>query len=195
MLSHLTKASGNKSKLLPDMKNDQSNPSFKLREATIADVLALATLHVETFNETHGFNSKGPTLELRRSQWQKAFQEGNADWFCFVVEDARRELIRFAKGQPYQHSNEPDFAGELNKIYLLKKYHKRGLGKQLICKVAQEFMLHGIFSMLLFVDANNPSNGFYERMGGDKLIAKNGEFHGGYGWNDLKKLVMNCKSA
>jgi len=27
------------------------------------------------------------------------------------------------------------------------------------------------------------------------LFAKNGEFHGGYGWTDLKKLVANCKNV
>lgn len=48
--------------------------------------------------------------------------------------------------------------------------------------------------MLLFGDANNPSNKFYEQMDAEKLFAKNGEFHGGYGWKDLKKLVAICKN-
>ena len=43
--------------------------------------------------------------------------------------------------------------------------------------------------MLLFGDASSPSNGFYEHMGGEKLCAKNGDFHGGYGWHDLRKLI------
>jgi len=46
--------------------------------------------------------------------------------------------------------------------------------------------------MLLFGDANNPSNGFYERMGGEKLFAENGEFHGGYRWRNFQMLVSNC---
>jgi hypothetical protein len=37
------------------------------------------------------------------------------------------ELIGFAKGQPYAHLDQPDFAGELNKIYLLRAFHRRGL--------------------------------------------------------------------
>ena len=175
------------------MFNDKSNStSFKIREATISDVSALATLHVETFNETHGSWPNGPTYKLREYQWYKAFQEENAAWFCYVIEDADGRLIGFAKGQPYQHSQVLDFAGELNKIYLLKKYQKIGLGRQLICKVANEFVRRGIFSMLLFGDANNPSNGFYERMAGNKIFTEKGEFHGGYGWKDLRKLVINC---
>jgi len=168
------------------------NASFKITEATISDVPALAALHVQTFNETHGFHPGGPTYELREYQWQKMFQQKDESWFCFVMEDEPRKLIGFAKGQPYQHADCPGFTGELNKIYLLNNYHKRGLGRQLICKVAHEFIRRGIGSMLLFGDANSPSNGFYERMGAEKLFAKNGGFHGGYGWKDLQDLITNC---
>lgn len=65
----------------------------------------------------------------------------------------------------------------------------------MLCKVANEFIRRGINSMLLFGDANNPSNRFYEQMGAEKLFAKNGEFHGGYGWTDLKKLIANCENV
>jgi hypothetical protein len=29
-------------------------------------------------------------------------------------------------------------------------------------------------------------------MGEEKLFAKNGEFHSGFGWKDLTKLIDNC---
>jgi len=168
--------------------------SFKIREATAADVSALAALHVMTFNETHG-SFKAPTFETRKWQWQKALQNRDDSWFCCVIEKADGNLIGFAKGQPYNHIDHPEFSGELNKIYLLRKYHKLGLGRQLVCKVASEFIERGINSMLLFGDANNPSNKFYEQMGAEKLFAANGGFDGGYGWRDLQKLVVNCKNA
>ena len=46
--------------------------------------------------------------------------------------------------------------------------------------------------MLLFGDAQNPSNGFYEAMGAERLYAASGEFHGGYGWRDLHELAKKC---
>jgi hypothetical protein len=46
--------------------------------------------------------------------------------------------------------------------------------------------------MLLFGDAQNPSNGFYEALGAERLYAANGEFHGGYGWRDLQRLASIC---
>lgn len=172
------------------MNDHTDTGDFKIRFATIADADDLAALHVETFNETHGFHPNGPGYELRAYQWKKAFDENDPSWFCFVIEDSTGKLVGFAKGQPYQHPIELSvFRGELNKIYLLKKFHRRGLGRQLISNVAQEFLRRNTSSMLLFGDAANPSNGFYERMGGEKLFANNGEFHGGYGWRDLQKIA------
>lgn len=168
---------------------------FIIREAAGKDVSALASLHVDTFKETHGDHPNAPTYHLREYQWQKLFDEKDKSWFCLVIEKEDNSLIGFAKGQPYDHADHSQFAGELNKIYLLRKYQRLGLGKKLVCKVANEFIQRGINSMLLFGEANNPSNKFYERMGAEKLFAKNGEFHGGYGWTDLKKMVADNCSA
>lgn len=159
---------------------------------TIYDVPALAALHVETFNETHGNHPDGPTVELRQYQWQKLFQEENRNWFCIVIENEQGKLVGFAKGQPYYHDDQPDYSGELNKIYILNKFQRLGLGRQLICKVAHQFVRRDIRSMLLFGNEESPSNRFYERMGADKLYGTNGEFNGGYGWKDLQKLINIC---
>jgi len=50
----------------------------------------------------------------------------------------------------------------------------------------------GTTSMLLFGDATNPSNGFYEAFGAERLYSETGEFHGGYGWRDLETLAKRC---
>lgn len=47
-------------------------------------------------------------------------------------------------------------------------------------------------SMLLFGEAKNPSNGFYEAMGGERIIGRTGDFHGAYGWRNLHELVRLC---
>jgi L-amino acid N-acyltransferase YncA len=167
--------------------------AMKIREATAADVPAIAKLHVKTFNETHSpvFND-GPTYQVREFQWREMFKKNDGTWFCFVIENQQGELIGFAKGVRYTDAELPAFAGLLNKIYLLQKYHRQGLGRRLICKVAQRFLDEGVPSMLLFGEAQNPSNRFYEALGAERLTNENGEFHGGYGWRDLRKLVTNC---
>ena len=168
--------------------------SFHIRNASADDVPALAELHVRTFNETHrGGHSGGPSYELRERQWREAFADSDTFSFTSVVEDDEGELVGFAKGTLHD-GGVPGFAGELNKIYLLRRFHRQGLGRLLLCNVARRFVMEGVTSMLLFGDATSPSNGFYERFGAERLYAKTGEFHGGYGWRDLRTIIQLCGS-
>src|SRR5215472_4734130 len=166
--------------------------AFHIRDAREDEVPALARLHVQTFNETHrAGHSGGPSFELRERQWREAFETNDGAWFCFVVEDNEGELVGFARGTPYD-GGVPGFAGELNKIYVLRRFHRQGIGRLLLCQVARRFLERGVTSMLLFGDAANPSNGFYEAFGAERLYSPGGEFHGGYGWRDLHALAAKC---
>ena len=171
---------------------------YTYREAEIPDIPALAKLHSVTWRETYegldptsDFNF--PTTELREHQWRAFFKNYDGSWFCIVVENNKGELIGFAKGQKYSHTDLPEFAGELNKIYLLRQYHKNGIGLRLLGEVVRRFIEMDIYSMVLFSEPENPKGRFFEAVNGQKLYAKNGEFHGGYGWTDLKKLAAICK--
>jgi hypothetical protein len=62
---------------------------------------------------------KGPGYEIRERQWREAFGRNDRSWFCFVVERPDGQLVGFAQGN---RSGHPDFAGELNKIDLLREY-------------------------------------------------------------------------
>lgn len=162
--------------------------SFRIREAVAADATNIARLHVATFVETHG--GPGPSIALREQQWRDAFDKPEG-MFCFVVEDRTGGLIGFAKGETYT-GGLAGYDGELNKIYVLRRYHRRGLGRNLVCRIARRFLSQGVNSMLLFGDAQNASNGFYEHLGAKRLITASGEFHGGYGWTDLRELTTIC---
>jgi L-amino acid N-acyltransferase YncA len=165
---------------------------FYVRDAREEDIPALARLHVQTFNETHrGGRLGGPSYELRERQWREAFECQDGTWFCYVVEDDHGELVGFAKGTPHD-GGVPGYTGELNKIYLLQRVQRQGLGRDLLCAVARRFMERGVTSMLLFGDAMSTSNGFYEAFGAERLYSDTGDFHGGYGWRDLGPLVGRC---
>ena len=160
--------------------------SVQVREAVTADTPALAALHVVTFREAHG-HAGAPSYEVRERQWRAAF-ERETEWFCYVAEAVDGQLIGFAKGTPHD-GGVPGYEGELNKIYVLRHWHRRGIGRCLVRQVARRFLERGVRSMLLFGDARNPSNGFYERLGAERLYSATGEFHGGYGWRDLRTLI------
>src|SRR5215216_3427507 len=123
----------------------ETTTSFTIREARPDDVPAIARLHVETFIETHGGNSP-PSVALRESQWRQAFRSDDGTWFCFVIEAPDGRLVGFAKGTLHD-GGVPGFQGRLNKIYLLKRYHRLGLGRRLIGHVVNRFLERGITSM------------------------------------------------
>jgi ribosomal protein S18 acetylase RimI-like enzyme len=165
--------------------------SFRLRDATVDDVAALAALHVATFRETHG---GGPSVAIRESQWQRIISASNPADFTVVVEHPTDGLVGFARGTRHDGSV-PGYQGELNKIYVLRRFHRQGLGRSLVCEIAGRFLNQQVTSMLLFGDANNPSNGFYEHLGAVRLLSPEGEFHGGYGWPDLSQLSAHCQRS
>lgn len=167
------------------------NTPFPIREARLDDIQALSALHVATFLEAHGRG--GPSLSTREAQWTSAFAAGGS-WFCYVAEDTDGHLVGFAKGTLHD-GGVPGFEGELDKIYVLRRYHRRGIGRHLVNHVARRFLEQGVGSMLLFGDARNPSNGFYERLRAERLYSAKGEFHGGYGWRDLRPLALEASGA
>jgi GNAT superfamily N-acetyltransferase len=81
----------------------------------------------------------------------------------------------------------------VNKIYVLRRFQRRGAGRLLLCNVAHRFLRQGVTSMLLFGDATSPSNGFYEAFGAERLYSDRGGFDGGYGWRDLETLLAACE--
>lgn len=174
-------------------QRDETLEDIIIRDVTMDDIPALAKLHAKAWAETYPLVRKPPTAELREWQWREIFKNNDGNWFCIAVANKREQLIGFAKGQRYAHENLPDFSGELNKIYLLKQYQRLGLGKKLMCTVAIRLLNMGINNMVLFGTQQNPTCRFHEAMGGERLYAKNGEFHGGYAWRDLDNLINICQ--
>jgi len=162
--------------------------SLIIREATLADVPALAQLHVTTWNATYApMLTNGPPVSVRAYQWHEAFAKDDGSWFCFVVENSRGDLVGFAKGTKSDH---PEYAGQLSKIYLLRDYQRIGLGRRLIGHVARRFLSQGITSMWLYGDARNPSAKAWLALGAVKTDDDPG--NGNYGWRDLQRLADIC---
>jgi GNAT superfamily N-acetyltransferase len=165
---------------------NESIDSLVIREANVADIPALARLHVTTWNATHTpLMLKGPSVAIREQQWREAFASNDPIWFCFVVQRPDGELVGFAQANKSDHS---EYGGELRKIYLLREYQRLGLGKRLIGCVARRFLSQGITSMWLFGDARNPSSRAWIALGAEKTDNDPGT--GNYGWRDIRLAAL-----
>ena len=164
---------------------NESIDSLVIREANVADIPALARLHVTTWNATdRPLLLKGPGVAIREQQWREAFARNDPNWFSLVVERADGQLVGFAQAGKTDH---PEFGGELRKIYLLREYQRLGLGKRLIGRVARRFLSQGIASMWLFGDARNPSSRAWVALGAEKTDNDPGT--GNFGWRDISRLA------
>jgi ribosomal protein S18 acetylase RimI-like enzyme len=159
-----------------------------LREATIADLRPLAELHVRTFNETHvGPFGSGPTYGTREWQWREKLSATDATNFVLVLQTAGKQLVGFIWCHPTTDNQK--WAARLNKIYLLREYQRRGLGKRMVAVAVDRLLEQGLTSMALFTEVDNePACNFYEQLGGERQLNEQGEFEGMYGWADLRKL-------
>jgi GNAT superfamily N-acetyltransferase len=157
--------------------------SFIIREATFADLPKLVNLHVVTWADTYPDVKKPPTFEIRERQWKEQFDKNDDSWFCLVIENDKGDLIGFSKG-----IKEKD-GGDLNKIYLLKKYHKQGFGKLLMQRTVLKFLSMGVKNMWVVADPNNPTCAFYERMGGVKKEGA-GPRVAVYVWRDISAFKI-----
>jgi ribosomal protein S18 acetylase RimI-like enzyme len=162
----------------------ESLDSIVFRDAIAADIPALAELHVTTWNATYR-TTHGPTVATRMSQWNEVFRKEHRRDFVLLLEDRNGRLIGFTWGKP----NDGEFAGQLSKIYLRWEYHGLGLGRRMMAETARRFQDRGIDSFVLFAELSNPTLGFYDRMGGERLLNDRGVFDGAYVWRDARQLI------
>lgn len=157
--------------------------SIVFRDAVTADIPALAELHVTTWNATYN-TSRGPTIETRTAQWNAVFARKDRRDFVLVLEDRNGRLIGFTWGTPDGGA----FEGQLSKIYLRWEYHGLGLGRRMMEETARRFLDRGMHSFILFAELSNPTLGFYDRMGGERLMNDRGQFDGAFAWRDAGVL-------
>jgi ribosomal protein S18 acetylase RimI-like enzyme len=162
----------------------ESLDSIIFRDATAADIPALAELHVTTWNATYN-TTNGPTIATRTWQWNQVFAKDDRRDFVLVLQDRGGRLIGFTWGKP----GDGEFEGQLSKIYLRWEYHGLGLGRRMMEETARRFLDRGIHSFILFAELSNPTLGFYDRMGGERLLDDRGRFGGAYGWRDVRTLI------
>ncbi len=112
--------------------------------------------------------------------------------FAFVAEDELARVIGFILGGP-EPQVDPEYAGQLQSICVLKKYQRQGIGRQLTQFLVAKLVEMDMTSMLAWVLAPNPACHFFEALGGKWLRAHEVEMCGAkieavyYGWEDIRR--------
>src|SRR5258705_11413440 len=74
-------------------KRGEKAGSFIVREAVAEDIPALAALHMKAWAPTYWLALHPQTYRIRECLWQDQFKKNDGSWFCFVIEDSKRQLI------------------------------------------------------------------------------------------------------
>jgi ribosomal protein S18 acetylase RimI-like enzyme len=172
---------------------------MQIREATMADVAAIARVHVDSWRTTY----KGLlpddylanlTYAQRESLWHEVLSKPVDHNLVYVAEDNAGNIVGFASGGP-ERSGDPVYTGEVYAIYLLESWQGQGIGRQLTITLVRQLIQRGFTSLLIWVLVNNPSRRFYEALGGQQ-VRERLQMTGGvqlmdvaYGWLDARTLV------
>jgi ribosomal protein S18 acetylase RimI-like enzyme len=172
---------------------------MRIRQATVADVAAIARVHVESWRTTY----KGLlpddylanlTYQQREPLWRGILSTPTGPQLVYVAEDTAESIVGFASGGP-ERSGDPVYTGEVYAIYLLEGWQRQGIGRQLTVTLVRRLIQRGLTSLLIWVMADNPSRRFYEALGGQPVRDRR-QMTGGvevtdvaYGWLDARVLI------
>ncbi len=145
----------------------------QIRNAKIEDASSIARVHKNSWLSTYKgiisdaylekvvarYNS-GESQKRREDSISK---DGGKSTFVAIVED---KIVGFADGGPNRFSEYP-FDTEIYAIYLEEEYQRLGIGKMLIERFMNKYVIEsGYKSLSIHVLEKNSSAEFYRKMGG-----------------------------
>lgn len=162
----------------------QRHEALVIRRAGAADAAAIARIQVQSWRETYGGIVPQAYLDQlsagrEERQWRRGL--GTGGW-AFVAE-WESQVVGFASGGLSRARR--DITGELFVLYLLRGFHRRGVGRALFDACHYELARCGHHGLLVWVLADNPARGFYERLGGVEA----GESHVQVGGARLREVA------
>ena len=141
-----------------------------LRCAQAADEPAIARLHADSWRTAYRGILRddfldGTVVANRRALWSTRFSEIDREDQLILVSEESGEIQAFACAFL---DADPEWGTLLDNLHVIPGLKGRGLGRQLMSKVAENIQRHALQSTLhLWVyEQNIQARGFYERLGG-----------------------------
>lgn len=144
-------------------------PQVTVRPARPGDAPEIANVHVHSWRETYkglmtdAFLDDLPLFYRRRlAMWDGLLKDGGRG--VYVAESEKHGIVGFASVGPARDDAYAK-SGELTTIYLLRKYHRRGLGGALLRAGFAQLEAEGFATAYCWVLSNNDTVDFYRRLG------------------------------
>ncbi len=178
---------------------------MQIRAANPTDAGLMAKVHVDTWKTTYAGivpaeYLSGLSYQEREKMWVNILETDRPSQSNFVAETDEGEIIGFASSGP-EREGDQIYKRELYAIYVFQQHQNQGVGRHLVSTVAQQMLVDGIQSMLVWVlKDNHTGSRFYESLGGKKVGRKTIEIGGielvevSYGWKNIAELVMDRKA-
>lgn len=168
-----------------------------IRVARVEDAPGIGRVHVDSWCTTY----KGivPDEVLANLSYtlreQKARQRlSDPTTRTYVAEDEQGQIVGFVVGGLNRDADSA-YASELYAIYTLQEVQGHGIGRKLTHVLVERLVRDGLYSMLVWVFADNSARGFYEALGGHYVATKPIEIGGAlldevsYGWDDIRVML------
>lgn len=143
---------------------------INFRVATLDDAAEIANVHINSWREAYvglmpqAFLDDRPLFFRNRYRlWKKVTTDPIHR--TFVAECPHNGVIGFVNGSAARDKALAEYA-EVYCLYLLKKYHSKRIGRELLRMYFEEMKKKGFKKAYLWVLKDNPTVKFYEKMGG-----------------------------
>ena len=172
-----------------------------VRLATNDDVLAMAKVHIASWQETYPGLLPEPMLAKlsiasEAIRWQRMLDHPRAlgGTLAFVA-DQQGEVVAYGSCNKQRNGplHDRGFTGEVSELYVLRRAQRQGVGSGLMMAMASALLDRGHRAFSLWVlERNAPARLFYERLGGTLIAEKRaGLAEVAYGWSDPQILAMH----
>lgn len=174
--------------------------SFAIRAARALDAGTIAALNLACWRETYeglvpGETMAALTLEERLAYWGAALDvSAEMRPSVSLALNADGEAIGFSSWRPHALALRGLGRGaDISAVYLLKRAQRRGVGRALMRRMAEEMGENGVkWATLLVLRDNLPARRFYESLGGRRFGRETlwrGVAQVAYGWRDVARLA------
>ena len=170
-----------------------------VRSARVEDAPGIGRVHVDSWRTTYkGIVSDEVLANLSYTQREQNARQRLSNpatrTYTYVAEDEQGRIVGFVVGGSNRDTSSA-YKNELYAIYTLQVVQGHGVGKRLTKALVERLVEDELYSMLVWVLADNPSRGFYEALGGHYVLTKPIEIGGvmldevSYGWDDIRVLL------